>query len=182
MSWQTDKSDLRIKLYRKAKKEPDSVFISSTTRYTRRHSDPRVHAAKSNRAPDGWEASSIESRVQGRWNVERTREELHDKTYQPQPCGGDDPEAGRDGARNPTIRTVAQTAAKLIWNDLRGGLEPNAYGYRPKRSAQDAIGRWMNCCIRLRRRRRRSVEILDTIPHSELMRACSRIVDKHMLH
>jgi RNA-directed DNA polymerase len=41
----------------------------------------------------------------------------------------------------PTIRDrVAQTAAKLILEPiLEGDLEPNAYGYRPKKSAQDAI-------------------------------------------
>jgi len=35
---------------------------------------------------------------------------------------------------------VAQTAAKLILEPIfEADLEPNAYGYRPQRSAQDAI-------------------------------------------
>jgi RNA-directed DNA polymerase len=67
------------------------------------------------------------------------------------------------------------------WADL----EPNAYGYRPRRSAQDAI--------------RKVDELLyqgytdivdadlskyfDTIPHSELLQCVARrVVDKHMLH
>ncbi len=41
----------------------------------------------------------------------------------------------------PTIRDrVEQTAAKLILEPiLEADLEPNGYGYRPKKSAQDAI-------------------------------------------
>ena len=41
----------------------------------------------------------------------------------------------------PTIRDrVVQTAAKLVLEPiLEADLEPNAYGYRPKRSAQDAV-------------------------------------------
>jgi RNA-directed DNA polymerase len=41
----------------------------------------------------------------------------------------------------PTIRDrVAQTAAKLVLEPIfEAELEPNAYGYRPKRSAQDAV-------------------------------------------
>ena len=43
----------------------------------------------------------------------------------------------------PTIRDrVAQTAAKLILEPIfEADLEPNAYGYRPKRSALDAVGK-----------------------------------------
>ena len=41
----------------------------------------------------------------------------------------------------PTIRDrVVQTAAKLVLEPIfEADLEPCAYGYRPKRSAQDAI-------------------------------------------
>jgi hypothetical protein len=41
----------------------------------------------------------------------------------------------------PTIRDrVVQTAAKLLMEPIfEADLEPNAYGYRPKRSAQGAI-------------------------------------------
>jgi RNA-directed DNA polymerase len=35
---------------------------------------------------------------------------------------------------------VAQTAAKLVIEPIfEADLEPSAYGYRPKRSAQDAV-------------------------------------------
>ena len=41
----------------------------------------------------------------------------------------------------PTIRDrVVQTAAKLVLEPIfEADMEPGAYGYRPKRSAQDAI-------------------------------------------
>ncbi len=51
------------------------------------------------------------------------------------------PGGGERALGIPTIRDrVAQTAAKLILEPIfEADLEPNAYGYRPRRSAQDAI-------------------------------------------
>jgi RNA-directed DNA polymerase len=86
----------------------------------------------------------------------------------------------------PCIRDrVVQTAAKLVIEPIfEADLEPNAYGYRPRRSAQDAI--------------REVHELLcegytdvvdadlskyfDTIPHCELMQCVARrIVDREVL-
>jgi len=87
----------------------------------------------------------------------------------------------------PTIRDrVAQTAAKLILEPIfEADLEPNAYGYRPQRSAQDAIQK----VGELMRRGYTDIvdadlaKFFDTIPHSELLQCVARrIVDKHMLH
>jgi RNA-directed DNA polymerase len=43
----------------------------------------------------------------------------------------------------PTIRDrVVQTAAKLLLEPIfEADFDPNAYGYRPKRSAQGAVGK-----------------------------------------
>ena len=53
----------------------------------------------------------------------------------PKPGGGERP------LGIPTIRDrVVQTAAKLVLEPIfEADLEPNAYGYRPKKSAQDAV-------------------------------------------
>jgi RNA-directed DNA polymerase len=64
-------------------------------------------------------------------------------------------------------------------------LEPDAYGYRPGRSAQDAIQKVDKLLYE------GDTDIVDadlskyfdTIPHTELMQCVARrIVDKHMLH
>ena len=81
---------------------------------------------------------------------------------------------------------MAQTAAKLILEAIfEADLEPNAYGYRPRRSAQDALQEVDQLMFQ------GYTDIVDadlskyfdTIPHSELMQCVvRRIVDKHMLH
>ena len=87
----------------------------------------------------------------------------------------------------PTIRDrVAQTAAKLIIEPIfEADLEPSAYGYRPKRSAQDAVQK----VDELLHQGYTDIvdadlsKYFDTIPHSELLQCVARrIADKHMLH
>ena len=53
----------------------------------------------------------------------------------PKPGGGERP------LGIPTIRDrVVQTAAKLVLEPIfEADLEPNAYGYRPRKSAHDAV-------------------------------------------
>jgi RNA-directed DNA polymerase len=89
----------------------------------------------------------------------------------PKPGGGERP------LGIPTIRDrVVQTAAKLLLEPIfEADFDPNAYGYRPKRSAQDAIQK----VHELLRAGHTDVvdadlsKYFDTIPHRELQR-CRR--------
>ncbi len=87
----------------------------------------------------------------------------------------------------PTIRDrVAQTAAKLVMEPIwEADLEPNAYAYRPRKSAQDAIQK-VNELLHEEYTDIVDADLskyFDTIPHSELMQCVARrIVDRQMLH
>lgn len=139
--------ELQIKLYRKAKNEPGFRFYQLYDKVYRE--DVLVRAwrlAKANAGAPGVDGESfedIESKGLTEW-LNGLRQELHDKTYRPQPVRRvmiPKPGGGERPLGIPTIRDrVAQTAAKLILEPIfEADLEPNAYGYRPQRSAQDAI-------------------------------------------
>ena len=98
----------------------------------------------------------------------------------PKPGGGERP------LGIPTIRDrVVQTAAKLVLEPIfEADLEPAAFGYRPKRSASEAI----QAVLGLLRQGYTDVvdadlsKYFDTIPHHELMLSIARrIVDRDML-
>ena len=81
---------------------------------------------------------------------------------------------------------MVQTAAKLVVEPIfEANLEPNAYGYRPRRSAQDAVRKVHELLVQ------GYTDVLDadvskyfdTIPHAELMQCVARrISDRRVLH
>jgi Retron-type reverse transcriptase len=188
--------DLQIKLYRKAKNEPEFRFYQLYDKVCREDILLRAyHLAKANDGAPGVDGESFED-IESRgpsgvmeW-LRGLGKELHDETYRPQPVRRKTipkPGGGERALGIPTIRDrVAQTAVKLIIEPIfEADLEPNAYGYRPKRSAQDAIQKVDELLYQ------GYTDIVDadlskyfdTIPHSELMQCVARrIVDKHMLH
>jgi RNA-directed DNA polymerase len=98
----------------------------------------------------------------------------------PKPGGGERP------LGIPTIRDrVVQTAVKLVVEPIfEADLEPNAYGYRPRRSAADAI----KAVHELLCQGYTAVvdadlsKYFDTIPHAELMQCVTRrVVDRDIL-
>jgi RNA-directed DNA polymerase len=185
--------ELQIKLYRKAKSEPGFRFYQLYDKVYREDVLLRAWTlAKANQGAAGVDGESfedIESAGVMKW-LNGLRQELHDKTYQAQPVRRvmiPKPGGGERPLGIPTIRDrVAQTAAKLILEPIfEADLEPNAYGYRPQRSAQDAIQKVGEL---LRGGYTDIVDAdlskyFDNIPHSELLECVARrIVDKHMLH
>jgi RNA-directed DNA polymerase len=141
--------ELQSKLYRKAKNEPEYRFYWLYDKIYRE--DILSHAyelARANQgAPgvDGQTFEEIESAGWERW-LTGIREELRHKTYRPQPVRRvkiPKPGGGERPLGIPCIKDrVVQTAAKLVIEPIfEAELEPNTYGYRPKRSAQDAIRR-----------------------------------------
>jgi RNA-directed DNA polymerase len=183
---------LRRKLYGKAKAEPGFRFYRLYDKVWR--ADILAHAydlARANAGAPGVDAVTFDQiEAQGRedWLAE-LGQALRSKTYRcqpvrrvliPKPGGGERP------LGIPTIRDrVAQTAAKLVIEPIfEADLDPAAFGYRPGRSATDAI----QAVLTLLRQGHTDVvdadlsRYFDTIPHSELM-ACiaRRIVDPDML-
>ena len=185
--------DLQNKLYRKAKNEPGYRFHQLYDKVYRE--DILQHAyrlAKANDGAPGVDGESfedIESKGREEW-LTGLRKDLHDKTYRAQPVKRKKipkPDGGERLLGIPTIRDrVAQTAAKLILEAIwEAELEPNAYGYRPGKSAQGAIEE-VNELLHQGYTNIVDADLskyFDTIPHSELMKCVARrIVDRQMLH
>jgi RNA-directed DNA polymerase len=184
---------LQRKLYRKAKQEPDFRFYLLYDKMYRE--DILSHAyelAKGNKgAPgvDGQTFEAIESQGLLEW-LEGIRKDLRDKTYKPQPVRRvliPKPGGGERPLGIPTIRDrTVQTATKLVLEPIfEADLEPEAYGYRPKRSAHDAIQK----VHKLLCEGYTDVvdadlsKYFDTIPHTQLLKSVARrIVDRNVLH
>jgi RNA-directed DNA polymerase len=183
---------LQRKLYRKAKDEPTYRFYLLYDKIYRE--DILLYAyelAKSNQgAPgvDGESFAAIELKGLGKW-LAGIRDELRTRTYQPQPVRRvmiPKPGGGERPLGIPTIRDrVVQTAAKLVLEPIfEADLEPCAYGYRPKRSAQDAIRKVheLLCTGYTEVVDADLSKYFDTIPHSHLMKCVARrVVDRDML-
>jgi RNA-directed DNA polymerase len=183
---------LQRKLYCKAKAAPSFRFYLLYDKICRE--DILSHAYRLARANagapgvDGMTFEQIEAEGPGAW-LASLREELVSKTYRsapvrrvmiPKPGGGERP------LGIPTIRDrVVQTAAKLVLEPIfEADFDDGAYGYRPGRSATDAIKE----VHRLICRGYTDVvdadlsKYFDTIPHADLLKSVARrISDRHVL-
>ena len=181
------------KLYTKAKQEPSYRFYALYDKICRE--DILTHAyelAKANGGAPGMDNQSfeqIEAAGRGRWLAD-VRKELMETTYRPEPVRRvmiPKPGGGERPLGIPTIRDrVVQTAAKLVLEPIfEADLEPNAYGYRPRRSAQDAV-RKVHQLLRAGYTDVVDADLskyFDTIPHAELVQSVARrIVDRRTLH
>src|ERR1700680_2369860 len=180
------------KLYRKAKAEPDYRFYLLYDKICRddilRHAYALARANAGAPGVDGGEFSAIEAAGLEEW-LAGLRKELAEKTYRPAPVRRvmiPKPGGGERPLGIPTIRDrVVQTAAKLVLEPIfEADFDPNAYGYRPKRSALEAIQK----VHKLLCKGYTDVvdadlsKYFDSIPHSELVQCVARrIVDRDML-
>jgi RNA-directed DNA polymerase len=183
---------LQRKLYRKAKAEPDYRFYLLYDKIYRE--DILAHAyalAKTNKGAPGVDEQTFEQIESGRlaeW-LDGIGKELRAKTYKPQPVRRvmiPKPGGGERPLGIPTIRDrVVQTAAKLVLEPIfEADFDPHAYGYRPKRSARDAIQKVHKLLCE------GYTDVVDAdlskcfdrIPHRELLRCVARrIVDRAVL-
>ena len=185
--------DFQRKLYRKAKQEPEFRFyvLYDKVRSLRflREATRRVKAKGGAPGVDGVTFEQIEEE-----GVEAFLQHLHDEleaeTYQPSAVlRVYIPKA--DGKQRPlgipTIRDrVVQMACKLVIEPIfEADFEESSYGFRPKRSAQEAVAAVKRHLME------GNTEVydadlsayFDTIPHAKLMKVLAlRISDSKVLH
>jgi RNA-directed DNA polymerase len=183
---------LQRKLYCKAKAEPAFRFYLLYDKICGEDILQHAYAlARANAgAPgvDGVTFKQIDALGVEAW-LAGLREELVSKTYRPDPVRRvmiPKPGGGERPLGIPTIRDrVVQTAAKIVLEPIfEADFEDSAYGYRPRRSAVDAVKE----THRLICRGYTDVvdadlsKYFDTIPHSDLLKSVARrIVDRHVL-
>lgn len=180
------------KLYRKAKAEPAFRFYVLYDKICREdilcHAYALARANAGASGVDGVTFKQIEASGVKAW-LAGLREDLVSKTYRPdavrrvtipKPGGGERP------LGIPTIRDrVVQTAAKIMLEPIfEADFEDSAYGYRPRRSAIDAVKE----AHRLICRGYTDVvdadlsKYFDTIPHADLLKSVARrVVDRPVL-
>lgn len=185
---------LQRKLYRKAKQEPAYRFYALYDKIHRADIlSHAYHLARANQGSAGIDGVTFEAIETGEGVtafLAELQEALKSKTYAANPVKRVMIPKG-DGSERPlgipTIRDrVAQTAVKLVIEPIfEADFCTTSYGFRPKKSAHDAIediSYALNCGY---------TEVIDadvskyfdTIPHAKLMAVVAeRIVDSSILH
>lgn len=183
---------LQRKLYLKAKAEPEFRFYLLYDKVRREdilsHAYALMRANGGAAGVDGQSFEQIEAAGVEEW-LSGLGAELRAKTYRPAPVRRvmiPKPGGGERPLGIPTIRDrVVQAAARLVIEPIfEAELEPNAYGYRPKRSATDAVKvvHELLCAGYTDVVDADLSKYFETIPHTELMQSVARrISDRHML-
>ena len=138
---------LQRKLYAKAKDEPEFRFYALYDKIFREdilyHAWKRVRHNSGAPGVDGVSLEEIEQRGVHNW-LDDLQQKLKNKEYEASPVRRvriPKPDGGERPLGIPTVEDrVVQMATKLVIEPIfEVDLEDNAYGYRPKRSALDAI-------------------------------------------
>ena len=139
--------DLQRKLYQKAKQEPGFRFYSLYDKVYREDIlETAYHRCRSNRGKpgvDGVTFEYIEAQGLSEWLC-KLSEDLREKTYRPEAVRRVNIPKGNGSTRPlgiPTIRDrVVQMAVLIVLEPIfEADFDDCSYGFRPGRSAQDAI-------------------------------------------
>ncbi len=185
--------ELQRKLYLKAKSEVNFRFYALYDKIYRK--DVLIKAwekVRANHGAPGINGVSIEDIEEKGVGVflKGIQEELRGRRYRPSPARRvyiPKPDGRLRPLSIPTVRDrVIQMALKIIIEPIfEVDFEDNSYGYRPKRSAQQAVlqvRRYLNCGL---------TKVIDadledcfgSIPHRELLdMIAAKIVDGKVLH
>lgn len=185
--------ELQRKLYLKAKSQPDFRFYALYDKVCRMDVLGKAwQRVKSNHGSPGIDGRTITDIKKAGVDdfLERIQQELKTKEYSPQPAKRvyiPKPDGGLRPLSIPTIKDrVVETALKLVIEPIfEADFEDNSYGYRPQRSAQQAVSeirKYLNYGL---------TKVIDadfedcfgSIPHRELLDMIARrIVDGKVLH
>jgi RNA-directed DNA polymerase len=185
---------LQRKLYTKAKQEPGYRFYALYDKVYRsdilRHAYNLVRSNKGAPGIDGVSFETIEAEEGVELFLQRLKEEVKNRTYRPMPVRRvmiPKPDGSQRPLGIPTIRDrVVQMAVKLVIEPIfEADFCDCSYGFRPKRSAHDAVD---DVADALHRGYSLVIDAdlskcFDTIPHVKLMAVIAeRIVDGRILH
>lgn len=185
---------LQRKLYTKAKQDPAYRFYALYDKAWRADilmfAYRLVRANQGSPGVDGMNFEDIEQKTGIDTFLSELAQDLKNKTYHPSPVRRVMiPKA--DGSQRPlgipTIRDrVAQMAVKLVIEPIfEADFCPNSYGFRPKKSAHDAVDEIAEA---LSRGYTQVIDAdlskyFDSIPHTKLLAVVAeRIVDSAILH
>ena len=182
---------LQRKLYLKAKREWHFRFYLLYDKVYR--ADILEHAYRlcqrngGARGVDGVTFRDIEREGRRAW-LDTIATELREGTYRPRPVRQvmiPKPDGGERALGIPTVRDrVVQTAAKLVLEPIfEADFEPNAYGYRPRQGALDAV---KEVKAALLRGETHVVDAalsayFDTISHTQLMKSVARRISERKM-
>ena len=188
-----DLQDLRRRIYVKAKAEPSwrfwGLYVHVCKIETLRAAYEMAKQNEGAPGVDGVTFEDIEARgVEAL--LEQLRDELTGRTYQPLPARKH--EIPKDGGKVrvlsiPAIRDrVVQGALKLILEPVfEADFQPGSFGYRPKRTAHDAIRRVAEAIVQ---RKTRVLDFdlrayFDNIRHDRLLeKVAQRVDDVDIMH